>query len=112
MRLALVLLLIAAPLGAQGIPIDPDYCWSCRDSWEHFGSGIALDLGATLVPSRAWQRVTFVMAIGVVWEAGQADVARSKGIHEPGFGWSFKDLACDLAGALVGEAIHAIWGRR
>lgn len=104
MKLALLLLLLAAPLHAQRL--DPDNCWTCRDSWEHFGSGAGLDIASRLtVPHHAWQRIGTVMLIGVVWESAQADVARTTNLYGRGFGFGLKDLACDALGALVGELL-------
>lgn len=105
-KLALVLLLVAAPLPAQRL-LDPDTCWTCWDSVQHFGSGVAIDVGvhALFPKSTVWQRLGFNVVVGVVWELAQADVARSANLSGPGHGFGFKDLAMDALGAIAGELL-------
>ena len=101
-------MLCAMPLSAQRLRLDPDTCWTCRDSREHFASGAALDVAAHLVLPRtkAWQRVVVVFALGAAYEAGQADIVRYTPYSGTrGFGFGLKDLALDVAGALVAEAL-------
>ena len=108
MKLALALLLFATPL--QGQWLDPDNCWTCQDSKQHFVSGALLDTGfhAIFPRTRFWERIGLVTLTGVVWEFAQADVARSANLHGVGCGFGFKDLALDMAGALVGEVLWKI----
>ncbi len=108
MRLALLFLLLASPLSGQRI-LDPDTCFTCRDSFEHFGSSAALDVSArVLFPKwKSWQRVALTGGlIGAVWEAGQTDVAYHNGLlGRPGQGYGLKDWACDILGAWVAESV-------
>lgn len=97
----------AAPGAAQFL--DPDSCWTCPDSREHFAAGAALDLAARVPFRKAWQRVTATAVIGAVWEAAQWDAARgTDNAGKPGYGFSLKDLACDVAGALAVEGVALI----
>lgn len=110
MKIALTLLLVASPLAAQRIPVDPDWCWTCSDSQQHFVSSMGIDVGfhALFPKTTVWHRLGFSFVVGAVWELAQADVARSKQINGPGFGFGPKDLACDMLGALAGELLWAI----
>lgn len=114
MKLALAFLLLASPLSAQRL-LDPDTCFTCKDSREHFAATALLDAGAqVLFPKwKPWQRVLLTGGlIGGVWEAGQMDAAHALGASgRPGFGFSFKDLACDILGAWAMEGLWAI-GRK
>lgn len=88
---------------AGGQVIDRDTCWTCRDSFEHFVGGAAVDQAAAIVWRKPWQRVTATAAIGVTFEIGQWDA---------GGGIGLKDIACDIAGALAREAVWALIKRR
>lgn len=104
----LAALLFAVPLRAQRI-LDPDTCLTCWDSIQHFGSTAALDGAAQLVfPKwKPWQRVLLTgVVIGGVYEAGQLDVAYNSGLSgQRGYGFGFKDLLCDVLGAVAAELI-------
>lgn len=110
-KFLLTLSVLAAPLEAQRIPVDPDWCLACSDSWQHFGSGVATDFGARLLFPRArpWQRLLLVTAIGVAWELAQADVAIRHDLRGRGDGFGPKDLLCDIAGGVLTELV---WPRQ
>lgn len=98
----LALTLFATPAAAQHI--DPDWCWTCADSREHFASGAGLDLGLQIVAPR-WSpavRVGIVTLVGAAYEAGQADAGAPYG---PGYGFGPKDLILDVAGAVTVEIL-------
>lgn len=112
-------LLVAAALAlapgaarAQGFTFDPDRCFTCRDSREHAAAGAAIDVAAQVVgwPKKPWQRVALVAAIGAVYEVGEEEGTRgTEYAGQPGYGFGLKDLACDVAGALVAELVRAGW---
>lgn len=52
-----------------------------------------------------------VALVGAVYEAGQADVARSQGLlGNTGYGFGLKDEACNIGGAIASELLT--WGIR
>lgn len=84
--LFMLALLVFTPTKSQAQWLDPDKCWTCVDSREHFGAGAAIDLGLQVFPNtwqvsnKPWKRVALVALVGAVYEAGQADVAHSQGL--------------------------------
>jgi hypothetical protein len=84
--LLIVGLLCFTPTKSQAQFLDPDTCWTCKDSRQHFAAGSAIDLGLQVLPNKwqvsnkPWKRVALVALVGAVYEAGQADVARSQGL--------------------------------
>lgn len=112
MRIALLglLMLIAAPLSAQRLQIDPDWCWSCRDSQEHFGAGAAIDFAAHVVlrRSHAWQRVLIVTVTAAAYELGQEEGDYRNGKSGPGYGFGPKDLILGVSGAVCTEIVWAL----
>lgn len=92
----LVCLLFCVPSVSRAQWLDPDNCWTCKDSREHFGAGAVLDLGLQALPNswqvsnKPWKRVALVALVGAVYEAGQADVAHSQGLlgHRRVWIWS------------------------
>ena len=98
--------LLACGGTSQAQRLDPDHCWTCNDSREHFAAGAAIDLAAHLIPkTHAWQRVGLTCAIAAVWEAGQMDAAWRAHQSGPGYGFGLKDLAVGCAGAATSEAV-------
>lgn len=102
--LPLLGMLCAAPLHAQHI--DPDWCLTCRDSQEHFAAGAGIQAATLLVFPRAglWRRLAITASIGAAYELGQVESAE----RGRGYGFGLKDLLCDLAGALVVEALRKL----
>lgn len=103
-----LLLLVATPLSAQRIQFDPDWCWTCKDSQQHFAAGASLDLAAhVLLPkSHAWQRVLLVTAGAAAYELGQE--SRSGGKVGAGYGFGSKDLIAGVGGAICSEIVWAM----
>lgn len=95
---------------------DPDYCWwSCLDSKQHFAAGGILNIAArgpyitTSWNNKAWKRVALVTGVGATYEFMQYYEAKQFGnLGKPGYGFGPKDLALDIAGAIVTEAIIGI----
>lgn len=112
MRVALLglLMVIAAPLSAQRLQIDPDWCWSCRDSQQHFAIGAGIDVAARLVlpKSRAWQRLLIITVAATAYELGQEEGAWQSGKSGPGYGFGPKDLILGVSGALSTEIVWAL----
>jgi hypothetical protein len=111
MRLALLglLMLVAAPLSAQRIRVDPDWCWTCKDSQEHFAAGAGLDLAVHIVlpKSQAWQRILLITIAATAFELGQEEAARDGGKVGPGYGFGTKDLIVGVSGAVFTEIVWA-----
>lgn len=110
-------LIIFTPTTSKAQWLDPDRCWTCKDSQQHFLAGAGLDLGLQILPNswqvsnKPWKRVALVALVGAVYEAGQADVAHSQGLlGNPGYGFGLKDEACNIGGAVVSELLT--WGLR
>lgn len=106
-----VLLLAGAPARAQFL--DPDNCWTCAHSREHFVAGAVLDVlwRPLLRPSlnRPVPRVLLTCAVGAVYEGMQYIEARAEGqLGQVGHGFGLMDLALDCAGAAVVEFVQAI----
>ncbi len=106
MRFALVALLICLPGAMQAQHIDPDWCWTCADSRQHFVAGAGIDVAAHIIlpQTHAWQRVLVTCTIGAAYEFGQENRSDGSG---PGYGFGPKDLALDCAGAATAELV---WG--
>lgn len=115
MRVALLglLIVVAAPLSAQRIPIDPDWCWTCKDSRQHFVAGASINVAAhiALPKLRAWHRILIVTAAATVYELGQGDRARQDGQVAPGYGFGPKDLILGVSGAISAEIVWAVLRR-
>ena len=111
MRVALLglLVLVAAPLSAQRIQFDPDWCWTCKDSRQHFAAGAGIDLAAHIIlpRSHAWQRILLVTAAATAYELGQEDASHSEGKVGPGYGFGPKDLIVGVSGAICSEIVWA-----
>ncbi|HKA60257.1 MAG TPA: hypothetical protein VKD28_16695 [Gemmatimonadales bacterium] len=111
MRLALLglLTIVAAPLSAQRFQIDPDWCWWCKDSQQHFAAGASLDLAANILlpKSHAWQRVLIITVAATAFELGQEEDARDGGQVGPGYGFGTKDLIVGVSGAIFAEIVWA-----
>lgn len=115
--LVLVLLaLCGRPVAAQ--VLDPDRCWTCSDSRQHFAGGAVLDVGLHVLPKhwvKGWgdtpvRRVAVVTIVGAIFEAGQYDAVRgTPNAGQRGYGFGLKDLGCDLLGAVAGELLTALW---
>jgi hypothetical protein len=97
----------AVPVRAQWIRLDPDRCLGCRDNWEHFAGGAAVQLAAVAVfpKAPAWKRVLVVVAVGTAFELGQADTTR---YHGRGYGFGLKDLGFTVAGGISVELVRAL----
>lgn len=112
MRIPLLglLMLFAAPLSAQRIYVDPDWCWSCRDSQEHFAIGAGIDVAAKIIlpRSRAWQRLLIITVAATAYELGQEEGARENRKWGPGYGFGPKDLILGVSGAICTEIIWAV----
>jgi hypothetical protein len=113
---ALVMLLAPRPAMAQFL--DPDHCWTCRDSFEHAGVAAALDgtlrigLGHRRIADASYERVAWVALAGAAFELGQWDAARGEGkLGQRGYGWGWKDETMDVAGALAAEGVAALFDR-
>jgi hypothetical protein len=113
---ALLLLLVAAPLQAQRIVLDPEPFAPWRISYQrqHLAAGAGLDLAAQLpilprgMRDTPFKRVLLVTFIGITYEAGEEAVARDRGIRGDGFGFGLADLACDVLGAVTMELIAKV----
>lgn len=117
MRPALLLaslLLLPAALPAQKL-LDPDWNWHGRDSYFHAGAGALLDVSMRagyIAPS--WRkspvkRVALVILVGAAYEGVETLSAwENKTSGTPGYGFGFKDLICDAAGAIATELVVAI----
>lgn len=119
MKTLLLLLLIGAPaaLPAQHL-LDPDWNWHGRDSYFHATAGALLDVSMRagyIAPS--WRkspvkRVALVVLVGAAYEGVETLSAwENKTSGTPGYGFGFKDLLCDAAGAVAVELVVAI-GRK
>jgi len=101
-------LLVCLSIGAGSASaqrLDPDWCWTCRDSFQHFAAGAGIDVASRVAAMHAWQRVAIASAIGAAYELGQADNAERTG---PGYGFGPKDLILDVAGAVVAEVAWSV----
>lgn len=101
------LVLAATPLQAQRLTTDPDWCITCSDTWQHLGSGAAINLSTKIIFPRAksWQRMAVNVTINTIWELAQADAARTAHVSGPGLGFGIKDLLFGIAGGLLMEKI-------
>jgi hypothetical protein len=94
--------------------LDPDRDWRSLDKVEHAALGFAVCCLATfLLPGL--QAFLFALWTGAVYEAGQTDTAYSlrdgsgrRYAGQPGFGFSFLDLAFDVAGAGLYLALRGV----
>ena len=114
MILFLLAFLLPCALPAQRL-LDPDTCWSCKDSYWHASAGALLDVSmrAGYIASRwrrsAIKRVSLVLLVGAAYEGVETLSAwENKTIGQRGYGFGFKDLTCDLAGAVAVEVVVAI----
>ena len=115
MRVVLLglLMLIAAPLSAQRLEVDPDWCWTCRDSQGHFAAGAGIDVAAHIIlpRSRAWQRILIMTTAATAYELGQEEGDRQGGRVGPGYGFGPKDLIVGVSGAICAEIVWAMLRR-
>lgn len=102
------------PAHAQRL-LDPDWNWHGRDSYFHATAGALLDVSMRagyIAPS--WRkspvrRVALVILVGAVYEGVETLSAwENKTSGTPGYGFGFKDLMCDAAGAVAVELVVAI----
>jgi hypothetical protein len=108
--IALLVLALAVPRSGAAQLLDPDTCWSCRDTYAHAvaGAGINLAVRSGII-AESWRtspvkRVGLVLLIGAAYEGVETLAAWENGqLGERGFGFGLKDLAADVAGALVVE---------
>lgn len=87
---------------------DPDWCWTCKDTREHFGASAGIE-GALILAAPKWSpaaRIGATTLIGAVFELGQADMTRDR--YGPGYGFGVKDLIADAAGAASMELLFAL----
>lgn len=112
------LLLLAAPAPAAAQLLDPDRCWSCKDSYYHAGAGAALDVAVRSgIIAKPWRsspvkRVALVLFVGAAYEGVETFAAwENHQLGQRGYGFGFKDLACDVAGAVALELVVAL-GRK
>lgn len=122
----ILLLMVAPPLAAQGFVFDPDRCFTCKYSVQHFAAGGGINLGLQILPrswksgwaDRPWKRVAVVTAVGAIYEFGEEAIAGDPNTHsadgrrlagQAGYGFSIMDLGLDVAGALGGELLGALW---
>lgn len=112
--LLLLGLLCFSPSITNAQLLDPDTCWTCSDSKQHFASGFVIDAGLHLFPNwslvnKPWKRVAVVAVIGAIYEAGQTDISYHQGVlGQPGYGFSLKDEALNIGGAIASEIV--VWG--
>lgn len=105
-----VLLALAATSQAEAQWLDPDSCWTCVDTREHFVGGAAVAIASRPVLKKAWQRVAATAVLGAVYEAGQWDAHRADGLNgQRGYGFGPKDLVADVAGAVVSEGLVTLF---
>jgi len=118
LRLAALALLLGVftprPAHAQRL-LDPDWDWHGRDSYFHAGAGALLDVSMRagyIAPS--WRkspvkRVALVILVGAAYEGVETLSAWENSTSgQKGYGWGFKDLICDAAGAVAMELVVAI----
>ena len=110
-----LLCLSASTANAQWL--DPDNCWTCSDSKQHFAAGAILNIavrGPYVTKSwnnTAYKRILLVAGVGATYELLQYYEARQLGrLGKVGYGFSPKDLVLDVAGATATEVV--IWGIR
>lgn len=116
--LALILLTVAArPAPAQAI-LDPDTCWTCRDTYQHAAAGGLVNIAMhTQIIAPSWRksflgRMGLTLAVGATYEVVELVSAwENKTAGQTGYGFGLKDLVADLAGALVVEGVVAL-GRK
>ena len=112
MRFVLVAILGCLPAAMPAQHLDPDWCWTCVDSRQHFAAGVGIDVAAhILLPqTHVWQRMLVTCAIGAAYEAGQAESGRNA--SGPGYGFGPKDLVLDCAGAATAELAWGLFHHR
>jgi hypothetical protein len=82
--------------------LDPDYDWRSFDKIEHLFGGFAVCLVLQPFTPSGLNALAWTMVIGLVYELGQADVARSQRLlGKPGYGIGLLDLVYDCVGALM-----------
>jgi opacity protein-like surface antigen len=109
-----VLAALATPASAQRL-LDPDWNWHGRDSYFHATAGALIDVSMRagyIAPS--WRkspikRVALVVLVGAAYEGVETLSAwENKTSGTRGYGFGFKDLLCDAAGAVAVELVVAI----
>src|SRR5260221_3713 len=117
-RLAALALLLSVftprPAHTQKL-LDPDWNFRTRDSYYHAAAGALLDVSMRagyIAPS--WRkspvkRIALVVLVGAAYEGVETLSAwENHTSGTPGYGFGFKDLTCDLAGAVAVELMVAI----
>lgn len=65
MKYLLLALLLFIPIKGSAQWLDPDKCWTCKDSQQHFMAGAVLDFGLQAFPdtwqvsNKPWKRSCF-----------------------------------------------------
>jgi hypothetical protein len=81
---------------------DPDRDWRSVDKLMHLVGGFAVCLLLQPFTPSGLSAFLWTMVIGLVYEAGQADVAHSQRLlGKPGYGIGLVDLVYDGTGALL-----------
>ena len=105
-------LALTAPLEAQFL--DPDSCWTCASSRQHFAAGAVIDLAwrPLLRPglNRPIPRVLLTTAVGAIYEGMDYVEARVNGkLGRRGYGFGLIDLTLDVAGAVLVELVDGVF---
>lgn len=116
MRHLLLLLLMVAPTAVRAQILDPDRCWSCRDTYYHAVAGATLDVAvrsgviATSWRSSPVRRVALVFVVGAAYEGVETFSAwENHKLGTRGYGFGLKDLSADVGGAVLTELLTAVW---
>lgn len=108
---ALMALLCVGPAGAlaqEGTVEEDD--WFGRDKMLHFGASAAIAAGGTLVGTRLFDTDAGAAGFGLVVSLGAGGLKEwsdSRGGGDP----SWRDMAWNVAGAVVGAGIVYLWQR-
>lgn len=116
MRTALLALMLLLPAVASAQLLDPDRCWSCRDTYYHAAAGAGIDVAVrTGIIAKSWRsspvrRVALVALVGAAYEGVETFSAwENHQLGHRGYGFGLKDLACDVGGAVVVELGTALF---
>jgi putative lipoprotein len=97
MKKALIALTLAvAAIGASAKPVDP---WNSTDKYEHAIGSAIIGATAMAVTKSEVKALTFSIGVGLAKELYDQQRYKKHGV---GYGFSYKDLTWDIAGAVAG----------